>query len=259
MSERICVIVPTYNNAGTLRQVLEDILKYTSDIIVVNDGCTDGTAEILSEYAGRVEAVRFNRNRGKGKALKFGFSAAFNQGYTSAVTMDADGQHLASDLPAFFEMAEKKPGAILIGVRKELVAENKPAGNTFANRFSNFWFTVQTWIHLPDTQCGFRLYPLKKVRRISFLTSRYEAELELLVFSAWRGTKLIPVPVNVVYPEDRVTHFRPFVDFARISLLNTILLVFSIIYCLPRRLIAAILSVIRKPLKTNKLPDNVSY
>ena len=246
MSERICVIVPTYNNAGTLRQVLNDILKYTEDLIVVNDGCTDGTDAILSEYTGRIDTIRFRRNRGKGAALRAAFDVAYGQGYSAAITMDADGQHLASDLPAFFKAAEENPGALVLGIRENLADKNKSGGSTFANRFSNFWFTIQTWTRLKDTQCGYRLYPLRKIRHVRFLTSRYEAELELLVSCAWRDAKIVQIPVTVLYPEDRVSHFRPFADFARISLLNTVLCVVAVIYGLPRRLLTKFFNLFRR-------------
>lgn len=235
MSESICVIIPTYNNAGTLKGVLDEVLKYSSNVIVVNDGSTDGTAAILSKYAGRIDTINGHKNQGKGAALKAGFDLAVGQGYSAAVTIDADGQHLPSDLPAFFEAARQNPGALIVGIREDLAAENKSGGSTFANRFSNFWFTLQTWVRLRDTQCGYRLYPLRKIRSIRFLTSRYEAELELLVFSAWRGARFVQLPVTVLYPEDRVSHFRPFADFARISLLNTVLCVLALVYGLPRR------------------------
>ena len=237
MSESICVIIPTYNNAGTISKVLDEVLKYSQDVIVVNDGCTDGTSKILAKYTGRIDTIIFPKNRGKGAALKAGFELAAGQGYSAAVTIDADGQHLPSDLPAFFEAAEKNPGAMIVGIREELTAENKSGGSTFANRFSNFWFMLQTWVRLKDTQCGYRLYPLKKVHTIKFITSRYEAELELLVFLAWRGAKFVQLPVTVLYPEDRVSHFRPLVDFGRISILNTVLCVLAIIYGIPRRLL----------------------
>ncbi|MBO4427118.1 MAG: glycosyltransferase family 2 protein [Bacteroidales bacterium] len=235
MSESICVIIPTYNNAGTLRQVLDEVLKYSGDVIVVNDGSTDGTAKILEKYTGRIDTVIFPKNRGKGAALKAGFDLAAGQGYSSAITIDADGQHLPSDIPAFLEAARQNHSAMIVGIREDLAAENKSGGSTFANRFSNYWFTLQTWVRLKDTQCGYRLYPLGKVHTIKFLTSRYEAELELLVFLAWRGARFVQLPVTVLYPEDRVSHFRPFADFARISILNTVLCILALIYGLPRR------------------------
>ena len=117
-----------------------------------------------------------------------------------------------------------------------------PAGNTFANKFSNFWFKVQTCKSLPDTQTGYRLYPLKQMGTMWWVTSRYEAELEMLVFAAWHGIKLVPVSINVYYPPvgERVSHFRPGMDFFRISVLNTVLCVLAVLYGGPRMLISRI-------------------
>ena len=115
---------------------------------------------------------------------------------------------------------------------------NMPRGNTMANKFSNFWFTVQTGIQLNDTQTGFRLYPLKRLRWLGITTSRYEAELEMLVFAAWHGIEIVPVKVRVYYPPqgERVTHFRPWADFGRISLLNVALCFGAVVYGWPMRL-----------------------
>ena len=114
--------------------------------------------------------------------------------------------------------------------------ENMPQGNRFANRFSNFWFTVQTAHRLPDTQTGYRLYPLERMHGLRPTFDRYEAELEMLVRAAWRGIELIPVGVNVVYPPkgERISHFKPTADFVRISLLNTALCVLAAVYGYPR-------------------------
>ncbi|MBO6026685.1 MAG: glycosyltransferase family 2 protein [Bacteroidales bacterium] len=235
-NNKACVVIPTYNNGGTLRDVVERVLRYCADVIVVNDGCTDGSAEILGSFGDRVTVVDYGRNRGKGYALKQGFRKAKDLGFDYALTIDSDGQHFPEDIPLFFKALEQHPGALIVGSRN-LNQENMPGGNTFANKFSNFWFKIQTGISLPDTQTGYRLYPLRRLPRI--FTSRYEAELALLVFSAWRGTDLIPVKINVFYPkgEERVTHFRPFWDFFRISVLNTVLCVAAMIYGYPSRLI----------------------
>ena len=117
------------------------------------------------------------------------------------------------------------PGALIVGERTNLEKAERSRGSRFANRFSNFWFALQTGHRLSDTQSGYRLYPLKKLPPLGLLTSRYEAELELLVFASWAGVRLVRENVNVYYPprEERVSHFRPARDFARISLLNTIL------------------------------------
>lgn len=235
---KVCTVMPTYNNSGTLRDIVERVLAYCTDVIVVNDGCTDNSAEILDSFSDRITVVDYGRNRGKGYALKQGFKKAQKMGFDYALTIDSDGQHFPEDIPLFVEALEQHPGALIVGSRN-LNQENMPGGNTFANKFSNFWFKIQTGINLPDTQTGYRLYPLQKLPHI--FSARYEAELSLLVFSAWRGIDLVPIKVNVCYPEDRVTHFRPFWDFFRISVLNTILCLVAIVYGWPSRLIHKLL------------------
>lgn len=233
---RICVVIPTYNNSGTLAGVLDDVLRYTTSLIVVNDGSTDETGKILDTYSDRATVVSYPVNRGKGFALRSGFSAAVEQGYYAAITLDSDGQHVAGDLEHFVEMAEKYPGSLLIGQRT--TEGIMPAKNSFANKFSNFWFTLQTARKLNDTQNGFRLYPLQTMKGMYPFSSRYEAELELLVRSAWKGIPIYPVPVHVYYaPEgERVTHFRPGKDFFRISLLNTLFVFLAVLYGYPSML-----------------------
>ena len=231
---KVCTVMPTYNNGGTLRDMVERVLAYCADVIVVNDGCTDNSAEILASFGNAIIVVDYGKNRGKGYALKQGFKKAKALGFDYALTIDSDGQHFPNDIPLFVNALEQNKEALIVGSRN-LNQENMPGGNTFANKFSNFWFKVQTGIDLPDTQTGFRLYPLRRLPKI--FSSRYEAELALLVFSAWRGIDLIPVKINVLYPEDRVTHFRPFWDFFRISVLNTLLCLVAVVYGWPSRLI----------------------
>lgn len=234
MSSRgICVIIPVYNNAGTIGRVIKYCRRYCRDIIVVNDGSTDGTTEVLKAASG-ITLVELDSNRGKGAALKAGFRKALERGFAYAITIDADGQHLPSDIPAFLQANIDNPGALILGARN-LKDVERSKGSSFANKFSNFWFTVQTLRHVPDTQTGYRLYPLKKLHGLCLLTSRYEAELELLVFSAWHGVKLVSIPINVYYPprEERVSHFRPAKDFTRISILNTVLCLLALVYGLP--------------------------
>lgn len=236
----ICVIVPTYNNAGTLRDVLQRIIGFIPSVIVIDDGSTDGTAAILSDMP--VTVLTHGRNRGKGVALRTGLEYARKRGWRYAISIDSDGQHFPEDLPLFVEAVRQHPGALIVGSR-DLNAENMPGGNSFANRFSNFWFALQTGRRLPDTQTGYRAYPLDRLPSLRLLTSRYEAELALLVFSAWKGVEIVPLPVRVYYPspEERVSSFRPFRDFLRISLLNTCLCVLALVYGYPRILIDKLL------------------
>ena len=228
------VIVPTYNNAGTLENVLQRCLNQGLPVLVVDDGSTDGTPETLARLG--VPFVRHSQNQGKGRALKTGFLEARKQGYQYALTIDSDGQHYPEDIPAL--LAEKGERTLVVGSRSQMGADG---GGSFANRFSNFWFHLYTGVRLPDTQTGYRLYPLQELPSLKLLSARYEAELTLLVFSAWKGLKLKPVPVKVDYPEDRVSHFRPGADFTRISLLNTLLLLVALFYGWPRTLLRRLL------------------
>ena len=228
------VLIPTYNNAGTLAQVLQDVLSHTPHVIVVNDGSTDHTLEVLEQFPA-VQRVTYTNNRGKGIALRRGFAYARQQGYEYVITMDADGQHFASDLQAFHQRLQENGDAIIIGARN-LQQENMPGKNSFANKFSNFWFYVETGMKAPDTQSGYRMYPLQQIAPIRFWCPRYEFEVEVLVRSAWKGIKIDWVPVQVYYPpaEERVSHFRPFQDFSRISVLNTVLVLITFLYIKPR-------------------------
>lgn len=232
-ARRICVIIPTFNNVGTIGHVVSDAQQWCDDVIVVNDGSNDGTETILRSCVG-ITLVSYPSNRGKGYALKQGIRKALAMGFAYAITMDADGQHFASDIPILLKANQEHPGSLIVGSRQMEHVE-RSRGSVFANHFSNFWFFVQTLKPLPDTQTGFRLYPLKKLHGYTLLTSRFEAELELLVFPAWHGVPIVPVDVHVYYPpkEQRVSHFRPAADFTRISVLNTVLCLLAVVYGLP--------------------------
>ncbi len=228
-------VIPVYNNAGTVGGVVERVKLYVEDVIVVNDGSTDGTQDILAAIDG-IEVVSYPDNRGKGHALRRGLEAADGRGFRYALTIDADGQHFPEDIALFLERADALPDALIIGARN-LVQENMPSKNTFANRFSNFWFRLETGKRMDDTQSGFRLYPLGPLRRMRFITSRYEFELESAVRLAWRGVPVVNIPVRVYYaPEgERVSHFKPVRDFTRISLLNSVLVIAALLWYYPVR------------------------
>lgn len=243
----ICVIIPTYNNAGTVADVTRRAMEQCDDVIVVCDGCTDDTLERLGALENSPVVIGLESNRGKGAALRTGFRHALEAGFSYAVTLDGDGQHFPEDIPLMLKANQEHPGALIVGERKNLSEAERSGGSKFANSFSNFWFAVQTWHYLRDTQTGFRLYPLKKLHLLSCLTSRYEAELELLVLASWHGVELVSVPVNVYYPpkEERVSHFRPVRDFARISVLNIVLCAMSLVYGLPLRLFRWLMTIVR--------------
>ena len=233
---KICVIIPSYNNAGTIKVVLTKVLKYTKQVIVVNDGSTDNTSRILRDFE-FIEVITTGENKGKGHAMRTGFDFALSKGFDYAITLDSDGQHFPEDLPVFIDRFEKNQNALLVGSRN-LLQNGVPGRSNFGNRFSNFWYKIETGIKLPDTQSGFRLYPIKFYKDLKFFTNRFEFEIEILVRSAWQGIHIVPVPIQVFYypKEERISHFRPFRDFFRISILNTILVLISLLYIKPRDL-----------------------
>lgn len=235
-----CVIIPTYNNEKTLEKIILGVLEFTDRVIVVNDGSTDGTLQILRNFP-NLTVLHLKKNKGKGFAIRQGFKEALKMGYSYALTIDSDGQHLPQDIPIFMEKAEKEPGSLIIGAR-DLEQAGIPGGTTFGNRFSNFWTRVETGYKLPDTQSGYRLYPLKQMGNIRFLTNRFEFEIEALVRTAWKGIPVTSVPVRVIYPPktERVSHFRPFTDFARISVLNTCLVILALLFFRPWMMIRKI-------------------
>lgn len=236
LQHKCCVIIPTFNNERTLREVVEDTLAFTSQVLVVNDGSTDSTPSILKNYRDTITVVDHAQNQGKGMALRNGFKKALEMGYEYAITIDSDGQHFPSDFDQFLNTLEHHTGALIIGARN-MNSENVPGGSSFGNRFSNFWFKVETGISLPDTQSGYRLYPIKRLEKIRFFTSRFEFEIEVIVKAAWKGIPVISTPVKVYYAKqgERVSHFRPGKDFFRISLLNTWLVFLAFSWYKPMR------------------------
>ncbi|WP_312902623.1 DUF2062 domain-containing protein [Chryseobacterium taichungense] len=234
--KKICVLIPTYNNEKTLRRVIDGVLEYTENIVVVNDGSTDSTPVILKDYV-QIQVIHLPQNRGKGNALKTGFREAEKLGYSYAITIDSDGQHYPDDIPVFAEaLSHEKEDVLLIGNRN-MSQDGIPKKSSFGNRFSNFWFWFETGIKLHDTQSGYRLYPLHKIPR-KYFTPKFEFEIEIIVRTAWRHIPVKNVPVKVLYdPAERVSHFRPFKDFTRISILNTILVTITLLYIIPRNFV----------------------
>ena len=231
---KACVIIPTFNNAGTVGKVIEDVMLYSRHIIVVNDGSTDETAHILSAMEG-IQLISYSKNRGKGWALRQAFKYALEKGYHTAITMDSDGQHFASDLPAFIEKLKTSPDTLVMGARN-MAQEFVPGKSSFGHRFSNFWFKLETGIKCPDTQTGFRMYPVHLLKGMRFFTVKYEFEIEVIVRAAWKGIAFDSIPIKVYYApkETRISHFRPFKDFTRISILNTIFVLITFLYIKPR-------------------------
>ncbi|MCT2564376.1 DUF2062 domain-containing protein [Chryseobacterium herbae] len=236
IEKKICILIPTYNNEKTLKRVIDGVLDYTDDIIAVSDGSTDSTAHILADYS-QITVISLPENKGKGNGLKIGFRKAKELGYHYTITIDSDGQHYPDDIPVFVEaLIHEKHDVLLIGNRN-MSQDGIPKKSSFGNRFSNFWFWFETGIKLEDTQSGYRLYPLLKIPK-KYFTPKFEFEIEIIVRTAWRHVPVKNVPIKVLYdPAERVSHFRPFKDFTRISILNTILVTITLLYIIPRNFV----------------------
>jgi len=224
--------MPTYNNAPKLESVLNGLVEVFEFLIVVNDGSIDKTEEILNSFSG-FSVVNHKINMGKGKALQTGFRHAIESGYQYAITIDSDGQHFPDDMGNFLSLLPEQEPVLAIGARNMNQA-GVPGKSSFGNRFSNFWFWAETGIKMPDTQSGYRMYPLEPIKGMRFFTRKFEFEIEIIVRLAWKGVKVVPVPIKVLYEADRISHFRPFKDFTRISILNSVLVLLAILWMHPK-------------------------
>ncbi|MBB77564.1 MAG: glycosyltransferase [Crocinitomicaceae bacterium] len=254
-----CILIPTYNNENTLCDVVDRVINILPDytLIIVNDGSTDSTFEKLSSYGTKIDLISYTQNKGKGYALKLGFKRALILGFDNVITIDSDNQHFPEDIPLLLSESKKHPGKLIIGNR-DMNQKGIPGKSSFGNKFSNFWFKLETWVSLSDTQSGFRLYPLKPINNMRFFSKKFEFEIEVIVRLAWKNVGFRSVPVRVNYNiKDRVSHFRPMHDFLRISVLNSILVLIAILYFYPKRLFS--LNTI-KLIKTEAIkPDESNF
>ena len=192
--------------------------------MVVDDGSHDDTAPVAR--AAGAEVLHHPVNRGKGAALMTGMRALSARGFTHALTMDGDGQHLAREIPVLLEAAAELPAAIVIGVRRR--GNQEVAGiNLFGNRFANLCVRSAAGVPLPDTQSGFRVYPLATMLRLPQQGEHFEYESTSIIFAAWARVPILSLPVDVYYPPvaERRSHYRKVVDTLRIIRAVTPLLV----------------------------------
>jgi len=211
-------LIPAYEAGRSLKQVIDGLRLHdgSATVLVVDDGSSDDTAEVAR--ANGAELARHPRNRGKGVALRTGFSWLAERGFEAAVTVDADGQHRAEDA-LLLARHPAPPGTLLLGVR-DLARDGAPGPSQFSNGLSNFWVSLFSGVRLTDTQCGLRRYPLRATLALGSDARGYAFECEMLVRAVRRGIPIVEVPVRVIYPAkaERVSHFRVVRDPARIVL-----------------------------------------
>ena len=205
------VVVPTYNNPLTIREVAIDILDHGYELIIVDDGSDRLAEELFSpEERGTIHFVRHDTNRGKGEAILTGTEKAKELGFSSVVSMDGDGQHLASQIKKLSE--GYGDDEIVIGARNFDI-DHIPTGSKFGRWFSNFWACWDTGYMITDSLSGFRIYPVS-VLDLPVKTRRFDWEMEVLVRHADAGKRIREVEIECHYPlqEERVSHFRNFED-----------------------------------------------
>jgi len=236
MLMKTLIVIPLYNHAPTVRDVAVACLAVHPELLVIDDGSSDGGAATLAGLPLRL--LTHGVNRGKGAAIMTAAVEAQRLGFSHIITIDADGQHASTDIAHFLPPMQQEPMAIVVGKRDFTVA-NVPGASKFGRNFSNFWLRLQTGEILGDTQSGFRAYPVAVLLGLPLGQTRYSFEIEVLVRAAWAGVPLREVDISVYYPPaaERVSHFRGFMDNFRLTVLNTHLTLRSILPWPHRKLV----------------------
>jgi glycosyltransferase involved in cell wall biosynthesis len=204
-------IVPTYNNPLTIKDVAFDVVKHGYKLIIIDDGSDKDVESLFEEHEKHnITFVRHKTNKGKGEAITTGVRKAKELGYTHVVSLDGDGQHLASQIEYLIDGS--KGDEIIIGARNFDIA-NIPNGSKFGRWFSNFWACWDTGYEITDSLSGFRIYPIS-ILDLDIKTSRFDWEMEVIVRHADSGKAIKEVIIECYYPtpEERVSHFRKFED-----------------------------------------------
>jgi len=219
-TSKILLVIPLYNHGATVRTVVEKGLAAGWPVLVVDDGSSDGGLERVADLG--CATLRFEVNRGKGAAILAGARWAAGQGYERIITVDADDQLDPGEARLLAEAAGDEPQALVIGARR-MDHTNAPGASLFGRRFSNFWVRLECGQDLPDTQSGFRLYPVRELLLLATGCRRYDFEVEVLSRAAWGGLPILSAEVSVRYPDAaaRVSHFHQFKDNLRLTRLHT--------------------------------------
>lgn len=213
---RVAALIPAFDCARTIADVVRGAARSCQHVLVVDDGSSDGTAD-LARAAG-AEVIRHERNRGKGAALRSGLIRLLAQGFTHAFSVDGDGQHLASEMQRMLDVSHAAPGAIVLGARRIAPDQEVAPIKRFGNDFANWWVSLAAGREFRDTQTGFRLYPIAATLDLGVQAERYQFESEVLILAARRGIGIETCEVAVYYPppDERISHYDPWLDTCRI-------------------------------------------
>ncbi len=209
---KACVLIPALNAERTLPRVVTEARQRLEPVIVIDDGSKDATGEVARAVGATV--LRHDVNRGKGAALKTGFAWALEHGFEYVITMDADGQHLASEIPKFFEAEDAE---LVIGGRAHLFMQMLPR-RRMANRFSAWVISKCAGTRVFDSQSGFRRYSAKLLRSIRLRTDGFDMESEVIVLAGKRGLRIVTIPIDLGFVNGVSTsHYKPLKDTLRIA------------------------------------------
>jgi uncharacterized protein (DUF2062 family) len=215
---RPALILPTYNNATTLADVVSGCLRLGLPTYVIDDGCTDDSQRILATFsAPNLKTLKHEKNQGKAAAIRTGFDAALKDGCTHGATVDTDGQLDPAQIPDLLAAAAKNPAALILGVR-DFDIDGYPAQSRFGRRLSNVLIFIESGANVHDSQCGFRVYPLDLAKTVTVRSGRYGYETEIITRAAWARCPIVEVPVSCRYfikAEKRISHYQPWPDTLR--------------------------------------------
>jgi len=212
--EKICVLVPSYNEARTIGGIIKGLKAKGISVCVVDDGSTDDTFAIATREGAVV--IKHEKNRGKGASLRDGFQYVLMEKFSKVLVMDGDGQHKISDVDIFFLKMDETSADIIIGNRMTDVV-SMPMARRFTNKFMSYLVSMMCGHEIPDTQCGFRLIRRSVLENIKLESSNYEIESELLFRAARKGFKIESVPIATVYANEQ-SRINPVIDTLRFSL-----------------------------------------
>jgi glycosyltransferase involved in cell wall biosynthesis len=216
VSRRIVALIPALNAEKTLAAVVIAARAQVEPVVVIDDGSKDDTGDV-ARAAGAV-VLRHAANRGKGGALKTGFAWALENGYDGVVTLDADGQHLASEIGRFLDAADSEGAAdLIIGGRSHLFEQMLPRRRV-ANRFSAWSISKASGVPISDSQSGFRFYSARLIRDIELRTDGFDLESEVIVRAGRAGYRIVTIPIELGFVDGVATsHYRPLLDTLRIA------------------------------------------
>ena len=212
---KLLAIIPALNAERTIGDVVRKAREQIQDVIVIDDGCTDRTADVSRVEGATV--LRHEVNRGKGASLKTGFAYAREHAYDAVITLDADGQHLPSEIPKILKAWEETGADLVIGGRAHLFDHMLPR-RRMANRFSAWAIAKAAGTRVSDSQSGFRLYTGRLIREIKLRSDGFDMESEVIIRAGVRKMKIVVTPVDLGFIDGLSTsHYRPLGDTLRIA------------------------------------------